>query len=51
MKKGNSIKIRIVYKAKKLSSKFIVKDKTQLKHLHNVVYNAKYPTRNISPGT
>ena len=44
-KNGNSIKIRIVYKAKRLSSKFVVKDKTQLKHLHNVVYHAKCPNK------
>ena len=44
-KNGNSIKIRIVYNAKRLSSKFAVKDKTRLKHLHNVVYHTKCPNK------
>ena len=44
-KNGNSIEIRIVYNAKRLSSKFAVKDKTRLKHLHNVVYHTKCPNK------
>ena len=44
-KNGNSIKIRVVYRAKRLSSKFTVKDKIDLKHLHNVVYHTKCPNK------
>ena len=38
-------KIRIIYRAKRLSSKFIVKDKTKIKHMHNVVYHGKCRTK------
>ena len=37
--------IRIVYTAKKLGTKFPVKDKTPKEHLHNVVYHAKCPNK------
>ena len=39
--KTKNTNIRIVYKAKKLSARFSVKDKTELKHIHNVVYHIK----------
>ena len=38
-------KIRIIYKAKKLGTKFPVKDQTPKEHLHNVVYHAKCPNK------
>ena len=41
--KTKKTKVRIVYKAKKLSARFSVKDKTELKHIHNVVYHIKCP--------
>ena len=44
--KNNQTKIRIVYKAKKLGSRFKVKDKTRLQHMHNVVYEGKCPNKN-----
>ena len=41
LKKANEkMKVRIVYDAKKLGSKFKVKDKTQPQHQHNIVYHA-----------
>ena len=41
LKKANDkMKVRIVYDAKKLGSKFKVKDETQPKHQHNIVYHA-----------
>ena len=46
LKKGNKdTKIRIVFNSKKLGSKFPVKDKTEAKHLHNVVYHADCPNK------
>ena len=38
-------KVRIVYTAKKLGTKFPVKDKTPKEHLHNVVYHAECPNK------
>ena len=43
LRKTDGIKTRVVYKAKKLSERFPIKDKTELKHLHNVVYHVKCP--------
>ena len=41
LKKANEkMKVRIVYDAKKLGSRFKVKDDTQPKHQHNIVYHA-----------
>ena len=37
--------VRIVYTAKKLGTKFTVKDKTPKEHLHNVVYYTKCPNK------
>ena len=37
-KANGKIKIRTVYDAKKLGSKFTVKDKTKMEHQHNVTY-------------
>ena len=37
--------IRIIYKAKRLGTKFPVKDRTPKEHLHNVVYHAKCPNK------
>ena len=37
--------IRVIYKAKKLGTKFPTKDKTPKEHLHNVVYHAKCPNK------
>ena len=35
---GNKIKmLRVIYKSKKLSSKFQIKDKTKFKHMHNIM--------------
>ena len=46
LKKGNKdTKIRIVFNSKKLGSKFPVKDQTEPKHLHNVVYHADCPNK------
>ena len=39
------ISIGVIYKAKKLGSKFQVKDETKIEHMHNVVYHSKYPTK------
>ena len=39
------ISITTVYHSMKLSSKFILKDKTKFVHMHNVVYNAKCPNK------
>ena len=44
-KYSKKTKIHIVYTAKKLGSKFPVKDKTKIKHMHNVVYHVKYPNK------
>ena len=39
---GNKSKmLRVIYKSKKLSSKFQIKDKTKFKHMHNIVYHGK----------
>ena len=39
---GNEIKmLRVIYKSKKLSSKFQIKDKMKFKHMHNIVYHRK----------
>ena len=43
--KTKKTKVRIVYNAKKLSARFSVKDKTELKHIHNVVYHIKCPRK------
>ena len=43
-KKNKNTKIRVIYKAKKLGSKFKIKDQTKLQHMHNVVYNGKCHT-------
>ena len=46
LKKGNKdTKIRIAFNSKKLGSKFPVKDQTEPKHLHNVVYHADCPNK------
>ena len=45
---GNKGKVRIVYTAKRLSTKFPVKDKTPNEHLHNVVYHATCPNKKCS---
>ena len=37
--------IRVIYKAKRLGTKFPVKDKTPKEHLHNVVYHAECPNK------
>ena len=37
--------IRVIYRAKKLGTKFPTKDKTPKEHLHNVVYHAKCPNK------
>ena len=42
---NNKSRVRIVYTAKKLASKFPVKDKTKKEHIHNVVYHAKCPNK------
>ena len=39
-KSENKIRPRITYRAKRLSSKFNVKDKTKTRHSHNIVYHA-----------
>ena len=39
-------KIRIIYNTQKLSSRFPTKDKTDQKHLHNVVYRVHCPQPN-----
>ena len=44
-KRKKQTKIRVVYQAKRLASKFAVKDKTKLEHKHNVVYNGKCSTK------
>ena len=41
-------KVRIVYTARRLSTKFPVKDKTPSEHLHNVVYHATCPNKKCS---
>ena len=38
-------KINIIYTAKKLGSKFQVKDKTKIEDMHNVVYHGKCPNK------
>ena len=39
---GNKSKmLRVIYKSKKLTSKFQIKDKTKFKHMHNIVYHGK----------
>ena len=39
---GNKSKmLRVIYKSKKRSLKFQIKDKTKLKHMHNIVYHGK----------
>ena len=39
---GNKSKmLRVIYKSKKLSSKFQIKDNTKFKHMHNIVYHGK----------
>jgi len=44
MKKlGSNIKIRILYKAVKLGSKFQMKDKTKKEHMHNIIYKINCP--------
>ena len=46
IKKGeNETSIRIVYNARKLGSRFAVKDKPKGQHVHNVVYSAKCPNK------
>ena len=39
------ISISTVYNSMKLSSKFILKDKTKFEHMHNVVYHARCPNK------
>ena len=42
--KGNQkINVCTVYKARKLGSKFNIKDQTKFEHMHNVVYHTKCP--------
>ena len=36
----NETKVKVVFNSKKLGSNFQVKDKTEAKHMHNVVYHA-----------
>ena len=42
---NNNVKVRTLFKTKKLSSKFQVKDKTKPEHTHNIVYTAKCPNK------
>ena len=44
-KPGEERNIRVIYTAKRLGTKFPVKDKTPKEHLHNVVYHAKCPNK------
>ena len=49
MPMGNKYKnLRLIYKSKKLSSKFTIKDKTKLKHMHNIVYHGKCHDKSCS---
>ena len=41
-------KLRVIYKSKKLSSKFTIKDKSKLKHMHNIVYHGKCQDKSCS---
>ena len=43
--KNENRMMRIIYKAKKLSTRFPIKDKTNLKHRYNVVYHIKCPDK------
>ena len=47
-KKDGNVRTRITYHSKKLSTKFILKDKTKLQHRHNIVYHAKCPNEKCS---
>ena len=42
-KLGEKVKLRVTYKSTKLMSKFQIKDKTKIDHLHNVTYKIKCP--------
>ena len=41
-------KLRVIYKSKKLCSKFTIKDMTKLKHMHNIVYHGKCHDKSCS---
>jgi len=43
-----TVKPRIVYKCNKLSSNFSLKDRTNLSHNHNIVYEYKCPANNCN---
>lgn len=42
----SNVNVRITYKATKLNSKFKIKDKTEVKHSHNLVYEVTCPEPN-----
>ena len=42
---SQNAKVNIIYTAQKLGSKFQVKDKTKIEHIHNVVYHGKCPNK------
>ena len=46
---NDKVKVQVIYNAKKLGSRFKVKDKTMLEHLHNVVYHTKCGNKKCSP--
>ena len=44
-KHDEKVNVSVVYNAKKLGSKFNIKDQTKLEHKHNVVYHTKCPNK------
>ena len=44
-KLGNNVKLRVTYTARKLGSKFQLKDPIKKEHLHNITYNVDCPNQ------
>ena len=44
-KDHNKVSVNTMYRSKKLSTRFNIKDKTKFEHMHNVVYHVKCPNK------